>query len=107
MKQDRRLLAEHGTELMVLKPTILVQAAQADLKRKQRNADRGERRSQFQGEGYEPYAFHRAHVRKAIDARDLIAKALAEIGLGQASGKDDTRLIYSNEQLLAEAMEIA
>lgn len=103
MKQDRSMLAEHGTQLMQLKPGSIVHTAYADLARRARNSERGEA---LEG-GYERYAFHRKHVRRAIDARDLISRALAEIGLGQASSKLDTRLIYADAQLLRAAFEVA
>jgi hypothetical protein len=100
MKQDRNMLAEHGTELMVLKPSSVLATALEDLKRRDRNAhDSGA------PDKYEHYAFHRKHVKKAVDARDLIARAVAEPGLGIASAKYNTRLLYGNSELLKLAME--
>ena len=99
---DRNMLAEHGTRLMELKPSSLLHAAQADLRRRARNSDKG-----FGGDSYEHFAFHRKHVRKAVDVRDLLVRALMEPGLGQASGKYNTRLIYSSGETLLRAIHLA
>jgi hypothetical protein len=93
------LLDEHGTRLCDLKAPNLIQAAASDLKRKQRKAEGAERRA-------EPYAFHRLHVRKAKEPRELIALAAAEPERGQASGKRNTRLIYAARELLARALDL-
>lgn len=97
------MLAEHGTELMVLKPASLVKAAEADLARRMRNAHE----AGGQHPSYEQFAFHRSHVRKAVDAQDLLIRALMEPGLGLASAKYNTRLIYSNGGLLRKAIDLA
>lgn len=103
MKHQREMLAEHGTTLMLLKPSSLLQAAQADLKRRGRNAEE----ATADAPSYEQFAFHRSHVRKAADAHDLLIRALMEPGLGQASGKYNTRLIYGNGELLLKAIHLA
>ncbi len=54
---------------------------------------------------YRQYAFHRSHVAKADTANDLIRAAIAAPGLGQSSGKRDTRLIYSDIELLKAALQ--
>lgn len=97
---DRNMLQQYGTELMVLKPASLIQAARADLQRRARNAEE-------RAGSYEQFAFHRAHVRKAVDAHDLLVRALMEPGLGLASGKYNTRLIYSNGALLLKAIHLS
>src|SRR5678815_1353898 len=103
MSKEATMLADHGTELMVLKPSSLLQAAEADLKRRARNSDE----AQTDAPSYEQFAFHRAHVRKAVDAHDLLVRALMEPGLGASSGKYNTRLIYSNGELLLRAIRLA
>lgn len=100
---ERTMLEDYGTMLMVLKPSSLVAAAQADMRRRARNADE----AQTDRPSYEPFAFHRTHVRKAVDAEDLLVRALMEPGLGRASGKYNTRLIYSNGELLVKAIYLA
>jgi hypothetical protein len=97
------MLEDHGTMLMVLKPSSLVQAAQADMRRRARNAETAKT---LGTQSYEPFAFHRTHVRKAVDAEDLLVRALMEPGLGRASGKYNTRLIYSNGELLLKAIHL-
>lgn len=99
---ERTMLEDHGTALMILKPSSLVQAAQADMRRRERNASE----AQTDNPSYEPFAFHRTHVRKAVDAEDLLVRALMEPGLGRTSGKYNTRLIYSNGELLLKAIHL-
>lgn len=100
MRGDRELLAEHGTRLMVLKPSSLVQAAHADLARKRRNKTPGISH-------YEHYAFHRTHVKRAQTVAELLALASAQPGLGACSTKINTRLIYSDVSLLEQAKALA
>ena len=100
--KEKRLLEEHGTQLMVLKPSSIWQAAMEDLKRRAHNAEITEkaRKSAFFVGAYRQYAFHREHVAKSSTANDLIRLAIAQPGLGQKSGKQHTRLIYSDIELL-------
>lgn len=91
------MLDAHGTKLHELKPIMIVQAAEADLQRRELNS----------GGGFIHYAFHRLHVRKALCAAELIAVALRDCGRGQSSGKRWTRLIYNDVELLARALEMA
>lgn len=105
MSKEREMLREHGTELMKLKPATIVQAAQADLKRKLRNAETG--KLAFGCEGYEHYAFHRRHVRRAVDVVDLLVRALMEPGPGLASAKYNTRLLYGDGGLILAAIKLA
>lgn len=98
---DRNMLAEHGTKLMELKPSSLLKAAEADLRRRARNSEKD-----F-GDSYEHFAFHRKHVRKATDPQDLLIRALMEPGIGLSSGKYNTRLIYSSGETLLKAIHLA
>lgn len=102
MKHDREMLAEHGTELMVLKPSSILQTASADLQRCRRN----EEEANADAPCYEQYAFHRKHVRKATDVLDLLVRALMDPVPGLESGKFNTRMIYGNGALLRAAIEI-
>lgn len=99
---EREMLRENGTQLSMLRPSSVVATAQADLRRAARNKERF-------GEPCEFYAFHRKHVTKAargIDAspKKLIEIALADMERGKVSGKYNTRLLYSDEQLLKSAL---
>lgn len=108
MKHDR-VLADHGTELMVLRPGSVLAAAEADLRRRARNAETASARvasPNDASEAYEPYAFHRNHVRRAIDARELLTLALMDPLPGLQSDKDNTRLIYGNARLIASAIQL-
>lgn len=91
------LLERHGTQLVVLKPASVVEAAAADLRRRWQKQDG--RSAQF-----EPYAFHRAHVRVAANIADLIGRAIAGRSLGGGSGKRVTRLLYGDAALLQAAL---
>ncbi len=97
---ERVMLADHGTELMRLKPSNLVQAAEADIRKRQRNAVE----AQTDRPCYEHFAFHRDHVRKATDVQDLLIRALMEPGRGLASSKYNTRLIYADAGTLLAAI---
>lgn len=97
---EREMLAEHGTELVKLKPSSVVQAAQADMRRRERNAVE----AQTDTPSYEQFAFHRDHVRKAVDPQDLLIRALMEPGRGLASAKYNTRLIYGDAGVLLAAI---
>ena len=92
---EREQLMRYGTKAFVLKPSAILAAAVEDLNRFARNAARAD--------GFEVYAFHRKHVRKATCANHLIELALAEIEIGKASGKHWTRVIYNDVELLAQA----
>lgn len=99
--------------MSVLKPQNLVQAAEADLKRRQRNMS-GET---FGGVLFERYAFHRDHVRRAKNIKQLLLLALMDPPLKVfeypeqewpvvriATMKKETRLIYSDGALLVRAI---
>lgn len=90
------MLEANGTQLMKLKPKMIWDCAMADMARRERNKD---------GRGRpEHYAFHRKHVLKAESANDIIRAAIKDIDLGRRSAKRDTRLIYSDPELLKEAL---
>jgi hypothetical protein len=93
---------------MTLKSRNLIQAAEADLKRRERN----KRRHQGdwlgpKGDTFEHYAFHAPHVRRAKSVNDLLRLALQHGGPALSSKKKNTRLIYGDEDLLAAAFTIS
>jgi hypothetical protein len=92
------VMEQHGTKLMQLKPSMIWRCAMDDLDRKAYNKD------PVPGQ-YKQYAFHRRHVIKASTANDILRAAIAEPGLGQASGKRDTRLLYADVELLKAALQ--
>ena len=89
----------HGTKLMQLKPSSVLQTAENDLRLRDRRKEDKEERSY--------YAFHRVHVRKAERALDLIRLAIGDLERGRASGKRNTRIIYEDEAVLIEALKLA
>lgn len=103
------VLEEHGTKLMQLKPSMIWRCAMDDLGRLKHNravAASAKVPPNFQQEGeFKQYAFHRSHVIKAETANDILRAAIAEPGKGQASGKRDTRLLYSDLELLKAALQ--
>lgn len=107
MSKEPDVLELHGTTAGGLKPGSIVSAAEADLRRRIENKS-GERPAG----GYHHYAFHRAHVAHVSKADQptvaaLIMKALAEPEIGTSSGKRSTRLIYKDQAILQEALQIA
>jgi len=96
MANDKRLLEEHGTELMVLKPSSIWSAAQNDLAIREKNQE---------DSGVRHYAFHRDHVRNASSPNDVIRAALKDPEKGIASAKFNTRLIYSDVERLKAALK--
>lgn len=97
------MLVEHGTKLMELKPSMVLQAAIEDVRRHARNREA----ASLNDHSFEQFAFHRRHVRKAVDALDLLVRAYVEPGVGLSSAKYNTRLLYSNERLLRDAIDLA
>lgn len=111
---DNAVMARHGTKGGGLLPANVVQAAEADLLRFMRN------RMDYQIQNYEPFAFHRAHVGRAMapghsaTAAELITLALADAELpddgegrhciGRTSHKRNTRRLYSDPDLLRAAI---
>jgi hypothetical protein len=89
----RDLLEAHGTKLLVLPPSAIIAAAEADLKL---------RRGRDASDAGKPYCFHRRHVAAAACALDLIDRAIADRYSGVYCGKRITRTIYGDEVLLRE-----
>lgn len=101
VRRTGAVLEDHGTKLMQLKPSMIWRCAMDDLDRFIHN-----KTVAAEGTGeYKQYAFHRRHVAKAGTANDILRAAIAEPGLGLASGKRDTRLLYSDVELLKAALQ--
>lgn len=97
---ERVMLHEHGTKAFDLPPSAIVATAASDLRLR-------ERKSEDDSLATQPYAFHRAHVRKATTPAELIALALKEPGKAETSNKLNTKRIYGDAALLAAALEVA
>ena len=91
------MLEQHGTVLMKLQPSVIWKCAMDDFERREHN-------KQADVAGMKPYAFHRKHVEGAESANDIIRAAIADPEIGQRSAKRDTRLLYSDVELLKEAL---
>jgi hypothetical protein len=105
------LLIDHGTRLMELQPGSIAHAAEHDLKmregkRKVRDGF-GRVTSAPVVEAGARYCFHRKHVKLAASPADLLARAIMEPGLGKASAKVNTRIVYGDVEKLKLALEIA
>jgi hypothetical protein len=87
----------------MLKPQNIIQAAEADLRRINRNAKEAE----YQDPHYEHYAFHRKHVHAAKSARELMVLALMNPYVLGNTNKANMRLIYGDTRLLIEAIKLA
>lgn len=104
------VLELHGTTMGGLSGLNVLQAAEEDFRRIERNEAKhamAKRDGERNGVDYEHFAFHRDHVHKSGDAHDLIAMALTEQDKGTTSGKKNTRLIYKDQGTLLEALELA
>lgn len=93
---------------MSLKPINLIQAAKADLSRRERNTS-------AYATTYEHYAFHRLQVRRAETPCQFLTFALMSppLKLDKETGetrldttKTNTKLIYGNAQLLVAALRM-
>ena len=84
----------------MLKPQNIVQAASADFARRSRNSVQAE----YSDPSYEHYAFHRGHVRRARDVKQLLVLALMDPLPGLASAKGNTKMIYGDTMLLLAAV---
>jgi hypothetical protein len=89
------LLIEHGTVLNRLKPVNIVQAAEADLKLR-------ERKRQRKADPEAMYSFARKHVQRAQSAAHLIALALFE--KTPKTDKRSTLIVYGDRDLLRETL---
>jgi len=83
---------------MQLKPGMIWRIAMADLDRAARN--RGGSIGTM-----ERYAFHRKHVKGAESANDILRAAIADPERGRVSDKPDTRLLYSDVDLLKSSLQ--
>lgn len=104
-RRVRDVMEQYGTRLMQLKPSMIWRCAMDDLERRRHNAGIGCPAGQGRTGEYQQYAFHRDHVAKAESANDILRAAIAQPGKGQASGKRDTRLLYSDVELLKAALQ--
>lgn len=84
----------------MLRPVNIMQAAEADLKRKTRNLAEAD----FEDPHYEQYAFHRGHVRRAKSPHDLLILALMDPHAADKTAKANTRMIYADTELLLAAV---
>jgi hypothetical protein len=89
------VLEQHGTRLMVLKPSYIWRLAMEDIERVSYN------KTHWPGRIYN---FHRKHVLKANTANDIIRAAIADQKSGLESPKEVTRLIYADLELLKAAL---
>lgn len=87
----------------MLKPQNILQAAEADMQRRDHNA----REAELSDPAYEPYAFHRLHVRRARDACELLVLALMDPAMAEKTIKHNTKLIYGDAGLLLAALACA
>ena len=90
------MLIEHGTELSRLKPINIVQAAERDLRLR-------ERKRENKADPEEQYAFDRRHVNRARDIAHLIALAFFE-PYNARTTKRSTRIVYFDRDLLRETL---
>jgi hypothetical protein len=89
------VLLEHGTQLSRLKPANIVQAAEADIRlRDRKRAD--------EADADRPYTFSRHHVRRATGAAHLIALAYFEPDFG--TNKRSSLIIYHDRELLHQTL---
>lgn len=100
IRKVRPVMEQHGTTLMKLKPRMIWDIAMQDLDRRERNKGHGP----ADVGTYEQYAFHRDHVAGANTANDIVRAAIANRAIGLASDKPDTRLIYSDLEILKAAL---
>lgn len=99
---------------MSLKPQNLVQAAKADLARRERNRGRYPFTDPLIDGPMEPYAFHRKHVSKAENVRDLLVRAANNPSVAVPETRDDkpvtakreTAIIYGDTDLIRRAIEL-
>lgn len=113
-----RAMVTHSTELEGFTPAQIVQAARADMRRRQRNeklrADRKEAKRKFGAEHArlhfgqaERYAFAAVHVMSAAGVRSLIEQAIAAPHIGVQTDDPATMRLYRSVGALREALELA
>jgi hypothetical protein len=102
---DRKILEHYGTKAFQLAPGSIAHAAIEDIRRHKRNRARAQ---VGDNSTLERFTFLRKHVRKASKSetpeRTLITLAIDNRGEGLESGKKETRLVYSDLDLLAGAL---
>ena len=94
---EATMLQEHGTVLARLKPANIVQAAQSDLKLREKKRDE-------KAEPGEPYAFARRHVKRAHSVGHLIALAYFEPIVAATTDKRSTMIVYQDAEVLRLAL---
>lgn len=91
------MLQEHGTELVRLKPNNILQAAEADLRLKQRKKEK-------EAEPDAMYSFARKHVQRATSAGHLIALAYFDPNAALSTDKKSTYVVYNDREVLRQAL---
>lgn len=94
---EATMLHEHGTTLARLKPANIVQAAQSDLKLR-------DRKREEKADPGEPYAFARRHVKRAHSVGHLIALAYFEPIVAASTDKRATMIVYQDADVLRLAL---
>lgn len=91
------MLQEHGTQLVRLKPQNIVQAAEADLKLKEKKANK-------EAEPGAMYSFARKHIRSASNVGALVALAYFDPNAAKKTDKKSTYVVYKDRDLLRETL---
>lgn len=91
------MLQEHGTTLIRLKPNNIVQAAEADLKLR-------ERKKEKTAEPGALYSFARKHVQRANNVGSLVALAYFDPKAAESTDKKSTYIVYKDRDLLRETL---
>lgn len=91
---------------MSLRPINILQAAEADLMRRIRNKGQYLQGMSRPREKFEPYAFHREHVRRAKTIEQLLVIALMQPAAGLRSKKRNTKMLYGDGALLVQALRL-
>lgn len=91
------MMQEHGTQLVKLKPNNILQAAEADLRLRDRKKNKT-------AEPGALYSFARKHVQKANNAGSLIALAFFDPTAAASTDKKSTYVVYSDRDVLRAAL---
>lgn len=91
------MLLERGTTLNRLKPVNIVQAAQKDLRLR-------ERKKENEADPDEMYSFARKHVARALGVGHLIALAYFDPAAAEGTDKRSTYIVYKDRDLLRTAL---
>lgn len=104
---EAKNLFEHGTRPWNLNAANLVQAAERDLRVRERNkAKLNERAKGYATEPLEPFGFLQIHITGNFTPRQILESALAGISLGRQSTKRSTLMLYESADRLQEAIEL-